>query len=333
MGFIQEHLVAHKELKEIEYAAVNGMLSTLDPHTILLEPKYFKEMKLQTRGEFGGLGFVIAMRDGNLTVVKVLKGTPAQRAGVKAKDVIQKIEEQSTINMDLQDAVDHLRGKPQTKVSITIARAGWPEPKRLHLTREVIQVETVPQAHLLEGNVGYVKLSQFSANTTRDLAGTIQEQMQESGGKLEGLVLDLRGNPGGLLEQAIQVSDLFLSEGVIVKTVGGGRQAADQRGEGGVRRVDRPHPAPARRHREQQLRLGERDRRRRPQEQQPRARRRAADLRQGLGPGAARLHRAGAAERGGRAEAHHRAVPHARGHLDPGGRHHARTSCSCPGAR
>jgi carboxyl-terminal processing protease len=222
MGFIQEHLVAHKELKEIEYAAVNGMLQTLDPHTILLEPKYFKEMKLQTRGEFGGLGFVIAMRDGNLTVVKVLKGTPAQRAGVKGKDLIQKIEEQSTINMDLQDAVDRLRGKPQTKVSITINRAGWPEPKRLHLTREVIQVETVPQAHLLEGNVGYVKLSQFSANTTRDLAKSIQDQYKEAGGKLDGLVLDLRGNPGGLLEQAIQVSDLFLSEGVIVKTVGGG---------------------------------------------------------------------------------------------------------------
>jgi carboxyl-terminal processing protease len=222
MSFIQEHLVAHKELKQIEYAAVNGMLSTLDPHTILLEPKFFKEMKLQTKGEFGGLGFVIAMRDGNLTVVKVLKGTPAQRAGVKAKDVIQKIEEQSTVNMDLQDAVDRLRGRPQTKVSITVARASWPEPKRLHLTRENIQVETVPQAQLLEGNVGYVKLSQFSAHTTRDLSAAIQKQMQDAGGNLQGLVLDLRGNPGGLLEQAIQVSDLFLSEGVIVKTVGGG---------------------------------------------------------------------------------------------------------------
>ncbi len=209
MGFIQEHLVAHKELKQIEYAAVNGMLSTLDPHTILLEPKFFKEMKLQTRGEFGGLGFVIAMRDGNLTVVKVLKGTPAQRAGVKAKDHIQKIEEQSTINMDLQDAVDRLRGKPQTKIAITIGRTGQ-EPKKLHLTREVIQVETVPQAQLLEGNVGYVKLSQFSANTTRDLSAAIQRQMQEAGGNLQGLVLDLRGNPGGRLAPALQVSDLFL---------------------------------------------------------------------------------------------------------------------------
>src|SRR6266498_4870914 len=169
MGFIQEHLVAHKELKEIEYAAVNGMLSTRDPHTVLLEPKYFKEMKLQTRGEFGGLGFVIAMRDGNLTVVKVLKGTPAQRAGVKAKDVIQKIEEQSTINMDLQDAVDHLRGRPQTKVAITIQKpAATGEPRRLHITREVINVETVPQAQLVDGKVGYVRLSQFSANSTRD---------------------------------------------------------------------------------------------------------------------------------------------------------------------
>jgi carboxyl-terminal processing protease len=222
MGFIQEHLVAHKELREIEYAAVNGMLQTLDPHTVLLEPKYFKEMKLQTRGEFGGLGFVIQMRDGNLTVVRVIKNTPAQRAGVKPKDVIQKIEEQSTINMDLQDAVDRLRGKPGTKVAITTMRAGWPEAKRLSVTREVIQVETVPQAQLLDGNVGYVKLSQFSANTARDLSQALQHQLAKSGGRLEGLVLDLRGNPGGLLEQAIQVSDLFLSEGVIVKTVGGG---------------------------------------------------------------------------------------------------------------
>jgi carboxyl-terminal processing protease len=202
MGFVQEHLVAHKELVEIEYAAVNGMLSTLDPHTTLLEPKYFKEMKLQTRGEFGGLGFVIAMRDGRLTVVKVLKGTPAQRAGIRAKDVITKIEEQSTIEMDLQDAVDRLRGKPQTKVAITVVRAGA-EPRRMSLVREVISVETVPQAQLLGGKVGYIRLSQFSANTTRDLRQAIDAQRAAAGGALSGLILDLRGNPGGLLEQAV----------------------------------------------------------------------------------------------------------------------------------
>jgi len=222
VSFIQQHLVAHKNLREIEYAATNGMLSTLDPHSILLEPKMFREMRLQTKGEFGGLGFVIAMRDGNLTVVRVLKSTPAQKAGIKPKDVITKIGEQSTVNMDLQDAVDRLRGRPSTHVAITVQRTGWPDSHRFDLTREIISVETVPQAKLLAGNVGYVKLSQFSANTTRDLASAIAQQRAQSGGQLKGHVLDLRGNPGGLLEQAISVSDLFLSEGVIVKTVGEG---------------------------------------------------------------------------------------------------------------
>ena len=222
VSFIQQNLVAHKNLREIEYAATNGMLSTLDPHSLLLEPKMFREMRLQTKGEFGGLGFVIAMRDGNLTVVRVLKNTPAQKAGIKPKDVITKIGEQSTVNMDLQDAVDRLRGKPSSHVAITVRRPAWPDARRFDLAREVISVETVPQAKLLANGVGYVKLSQFSANTTRDLQTAIAQQRSQAGGQLKGLVLDLRGNPGGLLEQAISVSDLFLSEGVIVKTVGDG---------------------------------------------------------------------------------------------------------------
>ena len=222
MVFLKKHLVAHKDLREIEYAAVNGLLGTLDPHSVLLEPKMYREMRLATKGEFGGLGFVIAMRDGNLTVVRVLKNTPAQRAGIRPKDVIARIEEQSTVNMDLQDAVDRLRGKPSTRVSLTVNRAGWPEAKKLQLQREIIAVETVPQSKLLDGGVGYVKLSQFSANTTRDLGAALAQLRASSGGGLKGLVLDLRGNPGGLLEQAIQVSDLFLSQGVIVKTVGEG---------------------------------------------------------------------------------------------------------------
>ena len=219
MGFIQEHLVSPQDLHEIEYAAINGMLSTLDPHTILLEPKFSKEMKLQTRGEFGGLGFVIGMRDGNLTVVKVLKNTPAQRAGIKPKDVIARIDEQSTVNLDLQDAVDRLRGRPGTKVSVTVQHPGS-EARKLKVTREMIDVETVSQARLLQGDVGYVRLSQFSGNTFRDLLQALTVQRAQAGGKLDGIVLDLRNNPGGLLDQAIQVSDLFLSEGVIEKTVG-----------------------------------------------------------------------------------------------------------------
>jgi len=222
MAFVQQHLVAHENLKQIEYSATNGFLQRLDPHSLILEPRQYRDMKVTTRGEFGGLGFVITMRDGNLTVVRVLRNTPAQRAGIRAKDVINKIEEQSTINMDLNDAVDRLRGRPNTKVAITIARAGWTEPKRLQLTREIINYETVSQAQLLDGEIGYVRLSQFSGNTTRDLQAAIEEQAREAGGKLKGFVLDLRGNPGGLLDQATDVSDVFLSRGTIVKTVGDG---------------------------------------------------------------------------------------------------------------
>jgi len=218
MAFVQEHLVTQQDLREIEYAAVNGMLSTLDPHTVLLEPKLSREMKVQTRGEFSGVGFVIGMRDGNLTVVRVLKNTPAQRNGIKPKDIITRIDEQSTINMDLQDAVDRLRGgKPGTKVNITVVHAGT--ERRIRITREMINVETVSQARLLPGDVAYVRLSQFSGNTTRDLTQALNGMRAQTNGHLGGIVLDLRSNPGGLLEQAIQVSDLFLSEGVIEKTV------------------------------------------------------------------------------------------------------------------
>jgi carboxyl-terminal processing protease len=164
------------------------------------------------------------MRDGNLTIVKVLRGTPAQRAGLKPKDVIARIGEQSTVNLDVNDAVDRIRGKPGTPVVLTIVRASWPEPKRMSLLRETINVETVPQAKLLEGGVGYLRLAQFSRNGTRDVAQAINAQRAQAGGNLKGLILDLRGNPGGLLEESITLSDLFLSEGVIVKTVGDGAQ-------------------------------------------------------------------------------------------------------------
>ncbi len=223
MGFVQKNLSTQKSAREVEYAAVNGMLSTLDPHTVLYDPRGFRDLRTATRGEFGGLGFVISMRDGNLTVVRVLKNTPAQRAGIKAKDVITRIEDQSTINMDVQDAVDRLRGKPATKVNILVSRPAWPEPRKLAVTREIINLETVPQSKLLDKGIGYVRVSQFAANTTRDLTASIQQQRAQAGGSLRGMVLDLRNNPGGLLDQAIQVSDLFLSEGVIVKTVGGER--------------------------------------------------------------------------------------------------------------
>jgi carboxyl-terminal processing protease len=228
MSFVQDHLVAQQDLREIEYAAVNGMLSTLDPHTVLLDPKASNEMTVRIRGEFGGVGFVIGTRNQALTVIRVLKDTPAQRAGIKAKDMITRIDDQSTVNMDLQDAVDRLRGRPGTKVGVTVLRAGSTEPKKFHVTRDMINIETVTSS-LLPGDVGYVRLSEFTGHTYRDLRTALRTMtaQREKGSRLNGIILDLRSNPGGLLEQAIQVSDLFLSEGDIVKQVGQGGVVQD----------------------------------------------------------------------------------------------------------
>jgi carboxyl-terminal processing protease len=244
-GFMQEHLDKTDKPKDIEYAAVAGMLSTLDPHSVFLGPEAFKEMRLQTKGEFGGLGFVIRMLNSHLTVVRVIKDTPAARAGIKAKDQVIKIEEQSTVNLDLNEAVSKLRGHPGTKVVITVDRKGWTQPKRMTLTREIIPVPSVT-AKLLDaglngpagpgGFVGGIYIKSFQGNTARDLAKAIAELKVEAknrGGALKGLVLDLRGDPGGLLEQAIQVTNAFVDRGTIVTTVG----YSDK-----LREVKRAHP-------------------------------------------------------------------------------------------
>jgi carboxyl-terminal processing protease len=219
--FVSKNMRPIEDTRDIEYAAVNGMLSTLDPHSVLLRPELYREMKLSTKGEFGGLGFVIQMREGNLTVVKVLPKTPAHRAGIQKDDQIKKISEESTVNMDLNEAVSKLRGPVDSKVTITVERKGWDKPHVMTLSRATISIESVQ--HKLSSNVGYVRLKNFQGNTTRDLEAAladIRKQAEGKGGTMKGLVLDLRGNPGGLLEQAIQVSDTFISSGVIVATVG-----------------------------------------------------------------------------------------------------------------
>src|SRR5947208_9434913 len=237
-SFMRENLVTQSDQREIEYAAINGMLSTLDPHSWLLKPDVYKEMKVQTRGEFGGLGFVISMIEDKLTVRKVLKNTPAYKGGVKKGDVITQIDNDSTVSMELQEAVDRMRGKPGTKVSIWVAHKGA-EPRRLDLTRALVTYETVI-SKLLDNGIGYVRLSGFSGTTTRDMMGAIRAMKQQNGGTLRGLVLDMRGNPGGLLEQAIQVSDAFVEEGTIVTTVGMNGQLREPklaRNDGGEREI------------------------------------------------------------------------------------------------
>ena len=220
-AFVQEGLRGTEvDLREVEYAACNGMLHTLDPHSVLLSPEAYKEMNLSTSGQFGGLGIVISIRDQQLTVMNPMPGTPAGRAGVKRHDRIVKIGNESTLNMGLNEAVQHLRGAPGSKVSVWLHRDGadgWPGAKEYVLTRETIKVASV-ESRMLEGGIGYVRLKQFQANTAGDLDKALAE-MKKSG-ELKGLVLDLRGNPGGLLDQSARVVDKFIAQGPIVATVG-----------------------------------------------------------------------------------------------------------------
>ena len=204
------------EISDIEYAACNGLLHTLDPHSVLLVPELYEEMRLGTRGEFGGLGIVISVRDGQLTIISPIDETPADRAGLRRMDRIVMIGDETTINMTLEEAVDRLRGPPGTDVSIRIMRRGWSEARPFSITRAVIRIESV-ESELLEGGVGYIKIRNFQGNTHEDLVEQL-EQLRGQG--MRSLILDLRDDPGGLLDQAVRVADTFLSEGVIVTTAG-----------------------------------------------------------------------------------------------------------------
>ncbi|HYO93105.1 MAG TPA: MXAN_5808 family serine peptidase [Polyangiaceae bacterium] len=220
-AFLQANLKdSGVDLREVEYAACNGMLRTLDPHSVFLSPEAYREMNLSTSGHFGGLGIVISVRDQQLTVMRPMPGTPAGRAGFKRLDRITKINNESTLNMPLDDAVNRLRGKPGSKVTIWIHREGadgWQGARPFELTREEIQVKSV-EARTLAPGIGYVRLKQFQASTSDELDQALDELAKKE--KLRGLVLDLRSNPGGLLDQAAKIADHFLEDGVIVSTVG-----------------------------------------------------------------------------------------------------------------
>ena len=213
--FMQPRLRRDTKPRDVEYAFINGMLSTLDPHSVLLKPETYKEMKLNTRGSFGGLGIVISMVKGVLTVMNPMKNTPADRAGIKACDKILKIGEESTINMTLTQAVDRLRGTPGTNVEITLMRKGWARAVRKVLTRARISVPSV-SSRMLDKKIGYLRLKSFQGNSTSEMRAHLGKLKQKG---MKGLVLDLRGNPGGLLDQAIKVSDMFISSGTLLTTV------------------------------------------------------------------------------------------------------------------
>lgn len=219
LTIVKRSYVEDVTIKDLVYGAIDGMLASLDPHSGFMSPDIYKEMKIDTRGEFGGLGIEISARDGVLTIVSPIEDTPASRAGLEAGDHILKIEEEYTKDMEIMEAVHLMRGKPGTSVTITIMRPGFEKPQPFTLKREVIKVKSVKSKNL-ENGFGYVRLAQFQERSGEDLNNALDKLRKDNDGSLRGLVLDLRNNPGGLLDQAVEVSDKFLTEGLIVYTQG-----------------------------------------------------------------------------------------------------------------
>ena len=218
LAIVEKNYVEPVNIGKVIQGAINGMLETLDPHSSFMPQEMFKEMQTETRGSFEGLGFEITIRDKVLTVVAPIEDTPAFRAGIQSGDQILRIEGKSTRDMNLLDAVKRLRGPRGTQVTITIMRPGFTEPQDFSVTRDVIPIRSV-RSRLLEEGYGYVKINQFIEKTHPDLKKAL-EQLEGKEGKLKGLVLDLRNDPGGLLEQAVKVTDEFLDSGLIVYTEG-----------------------------------------------------------------------------------------------------------------
>jgi len=203
------------------------MLSSLDPHSSFMSPETYKEMKIDTKGAFGGLGIEITVKDGILTVISPIEDTPAFKAGIKSGDHIFKIDDKFTKDLNINDAVKRMRGVKGTKVILTIMREGFDRPKEFTLVRDIIQVKSV-RSRMLDNGYGYVRIAQFQEKTDDDLIKALKTLQDEVKKPLSGLVLDLRNDPGGLLDQAVRVADHFIDEGLIVYTEGREKDAKMQ---------------------------------------------------------------------------------------------------------
>jgi carboxyl-terminal processing protease len=219
LGLLQKEYVEETNSNELMYGAIKGMLETLDPHSAFMPPNMYKEMQEETKGRFEGLGIEITIKEGILMVVSPIEDTPAFKAGILAGDQILKIDGDSTKNLTLMDSVKRMRGPKGTKVTITIMREGFTKPREFTLTRDVIPVRSV-RHELLEKQYGYIRLSQFQEKTEGELDKALKALEEESKGSMKGLVLDLRNNPGGLLDQAVKVADRFIESGLIVSMEG-----------------------------------------------------------------------------------------------------------------
>lgn len=241
LGRVASMLESHLDpddvpLPEVEYALINGMLSTLDPHSVLMPPEISREMDTENQGEFGGLGITITMKAGRLTVEYPLEDTPAWKAGIKPDDRIVRIEGESTVNMELDEAVSKLRGPPGEPVVISVMRDMFDEPKDFSIVRDVIRINPA-EGELLEGGIAYLRIKSFNEKASKDMDAILSSLRRDLGGAPKGLILDLRGNPGGFLTQAVEVSDRFLASDVVVSTV-----SADGRRE--VEKASMDHTEP-----------------------------------------------------------------------------------------
>jgi carboxyl-terminal processing protease len=218
LDLVEKNYVDPVDTEDMIHKAIQGMVHSLDPHSQLLPPEAFEELQIDTRGEFGGIGIVITMQNRLLTVISPIEGTPAHKAGVKAGDIIIEVDGQSTKEMMLWEAVKLMRGPKGESVAIKIVREGAKEPLEFNLVRDIIPIESV-RSLVLRPGYGYVRITNFQENTTEDLQTALTE-LENGDAPMKGLVIDLRDNPGGLLNQAIDVSDLFLDEGAIVSIKG-----------------------------------------------------------------------------------------------------------------
>jgi carboxyl-terminal processing protease len=217
LNLVQDDFVEETEGRELVYGAIRGLLSTLDPHSIFMSPEAYRELRVDTEGRFGGVGLEVTVKNNVLTVVTAIEGSPAEKAGVHAGDRILKIDGVSTKEIGLAEAVRKMRGRRGSKVHLTLLREGQRDPLEVYLHRDTIRIKSV-RSSLEEGGFGYVRISSFQEDTDEDLRRNLEALEKKNKAPLKGLVIDLRNNPGGLLDEAVDVCDDFLETGTIVTT-------------------------------------------------------------------------------------------------------------------